>query len=60
MGILKIAIEWAEDEVFSSWVFILFGILFVVASAGFWQLGKTEMAKAFINPMLVSGALPLV
>ncbi len=60
MEILRIAIEWAKDEVFSSRFFILFGITFLVASGGFWQLGKTEVARAYIIPMLVAGVLLLV
>ena len=60
MEILKTAIEWAKAEVFSSQFFILFGVLFVLATIGFWQLGKTEMAKAFVFPTLVAGILLLV
>lgn len=59
MDILKTATDWAKDEVFSSTFFILFGILFVLASIGFWQLGKTEVAKAFTLPTLVAGILLL-
>lgn len=60
MEILKTAIDWAKAEVFSSQFFILFGLLFVLATIGFWQLGKTELAKAFIIPTLVAGILLLV
>ena len=60
MEVLKLATEWAKDEVFSSKFFILFGILFLVSTIGFWQLGKTEMAKAFIFPTMVAGILLLV
>lgn len=59
MDILKLAIEWAKDEVFSSKFFIFFGILFLLATIGFWQLGKTEIAKAFMYPTLVAGILIL-
>lgn len=59
MEILKIATDWAKDEVFSSRFFILFGVLFVLATVGFWQLGKTEVAKAYIFPTLVAGILLL-
>ncbi len=59
MEILKIATEWAKDEVFSSRFFILFGIMFVLATIGFWQLGKTDIAKAFVFPLLVAGILLL-
>ncbi|MGC6501398.1 MAG: hypothetical protein ACON47_01575 [Flavobacteriaceae bacterium] len=57
MEILKIAIEWAKDEIYSSKFFILFGILFLIGAIGFWQLGKTEMAKAYLYPLLVCGVL---
>jgi len=59
MEILKIAIEWAKAEVFSARFFIFFGLLFLTASIGFWQLGKTEMAKSYIIPMLVCGGFLL-
>ncbi|RNC80038.1 MAG: hypothetical protein ED557_12985 [Balneola sp.] len=59
MDILKTAIDWAKAEVFSSQFFIFFGILFVLGTIGFWQLGKTELAKAFIFPTLVAGILLL-
>jgi len=57
MEILKTASDWAKSEVFSSTFFILFGVMFVSAGIGFWQLGKTDMAKAYIFPTLVAGAL---
>jgi len=59
MEILKIAIEWAKAEVFSARFFIFFAILFLIASVGFWQLGKTETAKAYIFPTLIAGILLL-
>ncbi len=60
MEILKIAIEWAKAEVFSTRFFILFAILFLIASIGFWQLGKTEMARAYIIPTMAAGILLLI
>ena len=59
MEILKLATEWAKAEVFSARFFIFFAILFLTASMGFWQLGKTEIAKAYIMPTLVAGLLIL-
>jgi len=59
MELLKIATEWAKAEVFSTRFFILFAILFLIASVGFWQLGKTDIAKAYIIPTLVAGVLLL-
>ncbi len=55
MDLIKAATEWAKAEVFSSVFFIVFGTTFVLATLGFWQLGKTEIAKAFIFPTLVAG-----
>lgn len=57
MDILKTAQDWAKAEVFSTTFFIIAGVLFVAASIGFWQLGKTDLAKAYIIPTLVAGAL---
>lgn len=60
MDILKTATDWAKAEVFSTQFFILFGVLFVLTSICFWQLGKTDMAKAYIIPTLVAGVLLLI
>ncbi|WP_179335002.1 hypothetical protein [Winogradskyella costae] len=57
MELLKLATEWAKAEVFSTRFFILFAIGFLIASVGFWQLGKTDLAKAYIIPTLVAGVL---
>lgn len=57
MELLKLATEWAKAEVFSTRFFIAFALLFLIASAGFWQLGKTDIAKAYIIPTLVAGVL---
>lgn len=59
MEILKIATEWAKAEVFSTRFFIFFAILFLIASIGFWQLGKTDIARAYIIPTCVAGVLLL-
>ncbi len=60
MDILKAATDWIKDELFSTPFFILFGVLFVLASIGFWQLGKTEIAKAYVIPTLVAGVLLMI
>ncbi len=60
MEILKAATEWAKAEVFSTSFFIIAGVLFVTVSIGFWQLGKTDLAKAYIIPTLVAGVLLLI
>ncbi|OEJ99901.1 hypothetical protein [Roseivirga misakiensis] len=57
MEILKIAQDWARAEVFSTRFFILFALIFLAASVGFWQLGKTELAKGYVIPLLVAGVL---
>lgn len=58
--ILKTAMDWAKAEMFSSMFFALFGIVFLFASASFWHLGKTETAKAFVIPLLVTGILLVI
>lgn len=57
MDILKTASDWAKAELVSTPFFILFGVVFIAASLGFWQLGKTDLAKAYIIPTLVAGVL---
>ncbi|HXB39039.1 MAG TPA: hypothetical protein VNZ49_00770 [Bacteroidia bacterium] len=57
MDILKISTDWAKAEVFSAKIVLLISLLFFIVALGFWQLGKTDMAKAFVWPMLVSGVL---
>lgn len=60
MELLKMSIDWAKAEVFSSTFFILFGLLFIGVSFGFWQLGKTDLARAYITPTLIAGALLII
>jgi cytochrome oxidase assembly protein ShyY1 len=60
MELLKLAIDWAKTEIFSSTFFVVFGILFLLASLGFWQFGKTDLAKAYIIPSLVAAVLLLI
>ena len=60
MELLKLATEWAKAEVFSTRFFILFAIGFLISSIGFWQLGKTDLAKAYIIPTMVAGILLLI
>jgi len=49
MELIKLSTEWAKAEVFSTRFFILFAILFLIVSIGFWQLGKTDLAKSLHN-----------
>nr|WKN34802.1 hypothetical protein K4G66_20730 [Tunicatimonas sp. TK19036] len=60
MDILKAATDWAKAELISTPFFILFGVVFLAASLGFWQLGRTDMARAYIIPTLVAGGLLLI
>jgi len=57
VDILKLSTDWAKAEVFSAKIVLLFSLLFFFAALGFWQLGKTAMAKAFVWPTLVAGVL---
>lgn len=60
MDIIKASTDWAKAELFSTPFFVLFGLGFLIASVGFWQLGKTEMARAYIIPTLVAGTLLVI
>ena len=57
MDILKLSTDWAKAEVFSAKVSLLLSLLLFLAVLGFWQFGKTAMAKAFVWPMLIAGVL---
>ncbi len=60
MDIVKTATDWARAEMLSAAVFFLFGLAFLLASLGFWQLGKTDLAGRFVIPMGVAGVLLLI
>lgn len=60
MDILKVSTDWAKAEMLSNGFFALFGVMFVVASLGFWLRGETDMARAFVIPTLVAGVLFLI
>ncbi|MCK0192513.1 hypothetical protein [Arenibacter sp. F20364] len=60
MDILKAATDWAKAELVSTPFFVLAGLVFLVISLGFWQVGKTELAKAYIIPTLVAGTLLVI
>ena len=53
--IVKLSTEWAKEEVFSGKVVWLFSVLCILTAIGFWYLGRTTMAKAFVWPFLVAG-----
>lgn len=55
MDILKLSTDWAKAEVFSAKIVWLFSAIEILTAIGFWQLGRTAMAKAFVWPMLLTG-----
>ena len=60
MDLLKTATDWAKAELVSTPFFVLFGLVFITGSLGFWQFGKTEMAKAYVMPTLIAGVLLMI
>src|SRR5258706_1219769 len=59
MEIIKLSTDWAKAEVFSAKMVGLLSFLVVLVALGFWQLGKTPMARSFVWPLLVAGLLLL-
>jgi hypothetical protein len=57
MEIIKLSTDWARAEVFSAKVVGLLSLSVFLAALGFWQLGKTLTAKAFVWPLFVAGLL---
>ena len=55
MDILKLSTDWAKSEIFSSKIVWLFSVIETLAALGFWHLGRTPMAKAFVWPLLMAG-----
>ena len=49
-----------ESRSFLYTFFHFFAISFLIASIGFWQLGKTDLAKAYIIPTLAAGLLLMI
>lgn len=60
MDILKASTDWAKAELVSTPFFVLAGLVFLTMSLGFWQLGKTNLTKAYILPTLVAGTLLVI
>lgn len=60
MDLLKAATDWAKAELISTPFFILFGLLFLATSLGFWQWGKTDIARAYVIPTLIAGSLLVI
>lgn len=59
MEIIKAASDWAKAEIVSSMFFMLFGLIYLLASFGLWQWGNAPLAKALVIPMLIAGGLLL-
>ncbi len=57
MEILKLSTDWARAEVFSAKMVGLLSLAVFLVALGFWQLGKTPMAKSFVWPLSVAGLL---
>lgn len=53
--IVKLSTDWAKAEVISGKMVLLFSAIYIVTAIGFWYLGRTAMAKAFVWPFLVAG-----
>ena len=60
MEIVKSATDWAKAEIVSSFFFMLFGIIYLLMSVGFWQMGSTPLMEALIIPILIVGGLLLM
>lgn len=60
MDILKAATYWAKSELVSTPFFVIAGVVFWAIGLGFWHVGKTDLAKAYIIPSLVAGALLVI
>lgn len=60
MDILKASTDWAKAELVSTPFFAIAGLVFIAMSIGFWQMGKTDLAKAYIIPALVAGTLLVI
>lgn len=57
MEIIKMSTDWARAEIFSAKVVWIFSIITIVSAVGFYYLGKTAMAKAFVIPLAIIGFL---
>ncbi|SRR5258708_31914190 len=55
MDIVKLSTDWAKAEVFSAKIVWLFSAVEIMAALGFWYLGRTAIARAFVWPLLLTG-----
>lgn len=60
MDILKTATDWAKAELVSTPFFAIAGVVFIAISIGLWQVGKTDLARAYIIPTMVVGVLLVI
>lgn len=60
MDILTAATDWAKAELISTPFFVFAGLIFWAISLGFWQVGETDFARAYIIPTLVAGTLLVI
>lgn len=60
MDILKTATDWARAEVFGTAFFLGFGLAFLLAAVGFYRLGQTDLARAYVPALAVAGVLLLI
>ncbi len=60
MDILRAATDWARAEMLSNSVFILCGALFLAVGCAFWHMGRADMVRAYVVPMVVAGLLLLI
>ena len=57
VDLITASTDWARAEMFSTRFFIFFAGAFLAASLGFWRLGQTDIARAYVIPLLVAGVL---
>ena len=60
VDLMSTSTDWARAEMFSTRFFIFFAVAFLAASLGFWRLGQTVLAKAYVIPLLVAGVMLMV
>lgn len=57
MEIVKAATTWAKAEIISAIFFILFGLIYILISFYFKQMGSNTLGNALFTPLLIAGAL---
>ncbi|MBT8256272.1 MAG: hypothetical protein KJO23_07010 [Bacteroidia bacterium] len=59
MEFIQHTIEWCRGEIFEGKLSILFGIVILLASLGYWKFGSTDAAKAMFVPLLMVALLSI-